>query len=202
MSVKIKINLEERLLNSGRVIVEVGAGLTRRVPSAITIDQLDFETIDIVANINEGIGFLPNESVDEFHSTHVLEHVSNFEQLMREMHRTLKKGGKICGTVPHFANPYFYSDYTHSSFFGLYTFCYFSKQDYFKRKVPPFYNDFYFEIISIDLEFKSEFLFRKPFKKGIQLIFNSCRFMKELHESMFCYIIPAYQIRFDLRKIM
>ena len=44
---------------------------------------------------------------------------------MREITRVLKKNGKANIFVPHFSNPYYYSDYTHKRFLGLYTFYYF-----------------------------------------------------------------------------
>jgi predicted SAM-dependent methyltransferase len=199
-----KINSTENFLgkikSQGTVIIELGAGLTRRVPNALTMDMLDSEAVDIVHNINNGLAFIPDASVNEYHSTHVFEHIENFEQLMFEMYRTLKPGGRIIGTVPHFANPYFYSDYTHSKYFGLYTFSYFSKKRYFKRQVPNFYTSLNFEIVKMELEFDSPFWVTKVFKKFWQLIFNSCKIMREIHEQSFCYALPAYQLRFEVKK--
>jgi hypothetical protein len=49
--------------------------------------------------------------------------------------------------VPHFVIPYYYSDYTHKTFFGLYSFDYFGRPEtQLKRKTPLFYNEVKFEI--------------------------------------------------------
>jgi predicted SAM-dependent methyltransferase len=188
------------LKSKEKIVIELGVGQMRRVPESITIDKLDFPEVDIVADLEEGLTFLPDGSVDEIHSYHFLEHVSNLEFCMKEIFRVLKKGGKKIGVVPHFANPYFYSDYTHSHFFGLYTFSYFSKSIYFDRKVPNFYQDIDFKINSIVLDFHSPFKIRNVFKKAAGLIFNSSRYLQEFHEENWCYLIPAYQIKFELEK--
>jgi ubiquinone/menaquinone biosynthesis C-methylase UbiE len=120
--------------------------------------------------------------------------------MMAEIYRVLKKGGKNSGKVPYFGNPYFYSDPTHKSTFGLYTFSYFSKIPYFRRRVPTFYNNINFQINRIELRFTSPFFIRRNIKKIIQKIFNANRFMKEFYEEQLCYMIPAYEIYFELEK--
>jgi predicted SAM-dependent methyltransferase len=54
----------------------LGADETRRFPDAITVDKYDSPAIDIVFDINKELPFLNNNSVDEFHSTYVLEHIN------------------------------------------------------------------------------------------------------------------------------
>jgi len=195
-----KHNLLPTIKSRSTVIIELGCGQQKRISQAITIDQIDFPHVDIIANLSEGLAFLPDESVDEFYSFHFLEHLADLDFFMKEIYRVLKKGGKKFGTVPHFSNPYFYSDYTHHQFFGLYTLCYFSKSRYFKRGTPKFYTKVNFNINSINLVFKSPFFARNYIKKAWQIIFNSCMFMQELYESDFCYIIPAYEIEFEIEK--
>lgn len=103
-----------------RVVLELGCGPHKRIPDAIGIDALDFDGVDVVADLNRGLGFIPDSSIDEIHSYHFLEHLDDLSSLMREVHRVLKPGGGMVGNVPHFANPYYYSDPTHKSRFGLY----------------------------------------------------------------------------------
>ncbi len=196
-----KKNILAQIDAQPKVVLELGVGRTRTVKDAITIDKLDFPEVDIVADLEQGLPFLPDNSVDEVHSFHFLEHVNNLEFLMAEIYRVLKKGGKNIGAVPHFANPYFYSDYTHKAYFGLYSFSYFSKQRYFKREVPDFYNSTNYKINKIRLDFLSPFRVRNRLKRIIGAFFNSSRFLQEFHEENLCYILPAYQIRFELEKV-
>jgi ubiquinone/menaquinone biosynthesis C-methylase UbiE len=195
-----KHNLIPTFKTKEKVVLELGSGPARQIGEAITVDMLDMEGVDIVCNMDDGLPFLEDESVDEIYSFHFLEHVKDINVLMREIYRVLKKGGKNIGRVPYFANPYFYSDPTHKTTFGLYTFSYFSKSHYFKRQVPTFYNDIDFRILKIELRFQSKFFFRHRVKMIWQRIFNSSRYMKEFYEELLCYLIPAYELYFELEK--
>lgn len=195
----------EKLLKSiegsENVVIEIGCG-PNKMKGAIGIDIIKLPGVDYVADLENGLPFLPDKSVDEFHSRHVLEHVVNFELLMREIHRTLKPGGKKFIAVPHFSNPYYYSDYTHKRFFGLYSFEYFShSENQLKRKVPAFYVDFHFKVIHRKLIFNSPtFPLRHFFKKRIlENIFNLSSWWQELYEECFCYIFPCQEIQYIIQ---
>lgn len=181
--------------------IELGCG-TSKENGKIGIDLLALQGVDIVANIEEGLGFIPDNSVDSISSRHFLEHVVNFELLLREIHRVLKPDGVHHAVVPHFSNPYFYSDYTHKVFFGLYSFDYFaSEESKLKRKVPGFYNDLQFHITKRYLNFKSPFFIRNQIKRIPKIIFNSNNYFKELYESNFCYIFPCSEIEFEMKPV-
>lgn len=198
------IDKKNKILNlkiENKNILELGCGLTRKFANSITIDVIDLETVDVIANINEGLSFIPDSSIDEIHSSHFLEHVQNLELVMSEIYRILKPGGRKIGTVPHFSNPHFYSDYTHKSFFGLYTFFYFSKHNFLRRKVPMFYNGINFRIIEIKFNFASHFKINNYFSRIYQRVFNLNYFMKEYYEENLCYLFPAIEISFVLEKI-
>ena len=120
----IRIDIEEIVQSGRRVTVELDSG-RKHAPGRIHIDKVDLPGVDIVADLEQGLAFLPDRSVDEIHCRSVLEHIENFEALMAEMVRVLKDDGKAHIFVPHFSNPYYYSDYTHRRFFGLYSFYYF-----------------------------------------------------------------------------
>jgi len=200
MLIKDKKNIIPNLSELKEVIVELGCGNNPYIKNAITIDLMDLPSVDIVADLNNGLPFLPDNSVDAIYSFHFLEHVNDLQLMMREIHRVLKKGGKNIGAVPHFSNPYFYSDYTHHSFFGLYSFSYFSKDNFFKRRVPYFYQDIDFKINKIDIVFYSPFFLRNVFKKIWGVFFNASRFFQEYYESSCCYTFPAHEIKFELEK--
>ena len=198
--VKDKNNIIPTFSAMDRVVLELGCGPSKTIKHAYTIDMLDIDGVDIVCDLDRGFPFLANDSVDEIHSFHFLEHVKDLNFMMAEIYRVLKKGGINSGTVPYFGNPYFYSDPTHKSTFGLYTFSYFSKIPYFKRGVPTFYNNINFQIKDVTLRFTSPFFVRRNIKKVVQKIFNSSKYLKELYEEHFCYMIPAYEIFFELEK--
>ena len=189
----LKIDLSEAL-SKPLVRIEIGCGATRK-EGTIGIDRVDLPTVDIVADLENGLGFLPNNSIDEIYSSSCFEHIHNFENLMKEIVRVLKPGGRAHIFVPHFSNPYYYSDPTHVRFFGLYSFYYFVDLKYqLKRKVPAFYFDFKIRIISHKLVFDAPFPLRAIFMRCIGSLFNLNRFMQELYEGSFCYIFPCHGI--------
>lgn len=201
MEVIDKKGIIPKIKSLNKVVIELGCGNNPRIKDAITIDMIDLEGVDIVANLDEGLEFLPDNSVDEIHSFHFLEHLSNYGAFMHEIHRVLKPGGRKSGTVPHFSNPYYYSDYTHKALFGLYSFSYFSKSPYFKRGVPAFYSDISFKIIKVKLVFWSPFKLINVCRKIYGFIFNASKGMQEWYEASWSNKIPVHEIRFTIEKV-
>lgn len=195
-----KVGLRDKLSQSQFVRLECGAGGKKRFVDSIAIDILDIDGVDIVADLNGGFPFFEDASVDEIVSFHFLEHLQDLGHFLKEAYRILKKGGKISGTVPHFSNPYYYSDYTHMQPFGLYTFSYFSKINYYTRQVPQFYNDIEFNINRIDLIFYSPFCSRNYFKMVFQRLVNITKWTQELYEENMCFMVPAFEIKFEIEK--
>jgi len=195
----IRIDIEE-IIRSGRgVTVELGAG-RKHAPGRISIDKVDLPGVDIVADLEEGLAFLPDRSVDEIHCRSVLEHIENFESLMAEMVRVLKDEGRAHIFVPHFSNPYYYSDYTHRRFFGLYSFYYFvSPAKQLRRKVPDFYTDTRIEVLSQRLVFRSSFRLLKPLKKLIGWFLNAHTCVQQYYEENLCYLFPCHGIELVFR---
>lgn len=194
METKLKINLEKTLNTSDKVIVDIGCGM-RKKPGRIGIDRVDLPEIDIVADVEEGLTFFPNGSVDEIHCRSVLEHIENFEVLMAEIVRVMKKNSTAHISVPHFSNPYYYSDYTHKRFFGLYTFYYFVSPKYqLRRKVPDFYTKTRIRILSQRLIFRSVFKIINPFKKLFGWFINLHPFLQQYYEENLCYLLPCHGI--------
>ena len=191
MKTLIKIDLDEIIKSKNKLIIELGCGQKKK-DDRITVDIVDLPHVDIVADIEDGLLFLPDDSVDEIHCRSVLEHINNFENLLREMLRVLKKDGMAHIFVPHFSNPYYYSDYTHKRHFGLYSFYYFVEpKDQLQRKVPCFYTDIRIDIISQKLIFRSPFWFSKQIKKIVSCFVNSHKSIMEFYELHLCYLFPC-----------
>ena len=192
----VKIDLEQLLTRNQPVIIDIGCGNEKKT-GHIGIDRVDLPEIDIVADIEKGLGFLPDHSVDEIHCRSVLEHIHNFELLLTEMMRVLKKSGRMYIFVPHFSNPHYYSDPTHLRFFGLYTFYYYTDTKHqLRRKVPNFYSDLRIQIFKKKLVFRSKFTLFGFLRKAFGRIINSCTFFQEYYEENLVYMIPAHGIEF------
>jgi SAM-dependent methyltransferase len=200
----IKIDLGAVLGGPNPVVVELGCGDKAKSFSEdgrIGIDLVDLENVDIVANLEDGLAFLPDASVDKLYARSLFEHINNFDRLLTEVIRVLKSDGICQLLVPHFSNPYHYSDPTHVRFFGLYSFLYYSQSEklQFKRQVPTFYTESRLEIISLKLRFRSPFKGRKWWKRLHEKIFNLNPWMQEFYEENLCYLFPCYGITIEFR---
>ena len=190
----IKFDLKKALSSNKSLVIELGSGRKKK-DDRITIDKVNLPKVDIVADLEKGLTFLPDNSVDEIHCRSVLEHIEHFENLMTEIVRVLKQDGTAHIFVPHFSNPYYYSDYTHKRFFGLYTFYYFVKpQNQLRRKVPDYYTDTKIRILSQRLVFRSSFKILNPFKKLFGWCINLHTFLQQYYEENLCYLFPCHGI--------
>lgn len=184
-----------------KVVLDLGCGPLKRQKDWIGIDILDFENVDIVGDIYEVIKAFPDNSIDEIHSFHFFEHITDVPGLLTELSRVLKQSGFIEIVVPHFSNAYYYSDYTHKSFFGLYSFSYMVKDNLLKRKVPNYQLYTGLQLKSVFLRFKSPLLLTGKIRMIWQLFFNSSTLLKEWYEDSWSRNFPCYELQFILTKL-
>ena len=184
------------------IALELGCGNRKKNRHAIGIDMLDSPDVDIVGDVYEVLAHLGDKSVDAVYSYHFVEHVPDVPRLLAELSRVVKPSGLVEFVAPHFSNPHFFSDPTHRSFFGLYTFCYYADSAIFKRGVPTYGYQPAFDLVSVDLIFKASrpFVVRHGVKRIVGSLFNSCTYLKELYEENFCYLFPCYEVSYRLRR--
>ena len=101
--------------------LELGSG-GNKMDGFFSVDLLPIPGVDIVANLNEALDLIPDDSVSEIYSRHTFEHVEEFLSLLSEINRICSHDAKLKIIVPHFSNPYAFSDPTHGRFFGLFSF--------------------------------------------------------------------------------
>ena len=133
-----KKNILKLLSNKKKVILEIGSCSKKIYNNSICIDIIDSENVDIVGDIHDVIKLFESNSIDKIYSRHCFEHIKNLEKVFIEINRVLKINGELELIIPHFSNPFYYSDPTHVNFFGLYTFSYYFHDNYLKRKVPTY----------------------------------------------------------------
>lgn len=181
------------------ISLNLGCGM-RRKEGYFGVDRVEMPGVDIVADLNEPFGEIPDGCVEKVYTRHVFEHVENFLPLMAELHRIMRPNGIIDVTVPHFSNPYGYSDPTHVRQFGLYSFFYFADDvDQPRRKVPSFYVPERFTVESVYVKLlRPSFLFR-PMKKGLEWLVNRGFSLQDWYERSLCWRFPAESIRYVLR---
>lgn len=159
--------------------------------------------VDIVADLNRPLDLLPDNSVSEIFTCHVLEHVNNFIGLMEELHRIVRPNGKIEIRVPHFSNPYHYSDPTHVRFFGAFTMYYFvSAEDQPEfRKVPAFYSKCRFKVQSVTITLLNNSLIDRIAFPRLYNFINKNTMRQDFFERRLCRLFPANGLCYELKVI-
>lgn len=201
MSFLDKTGVLERVRSGARIELELGCGPRKRHASALGVDALDYPGVDLVGDVFEVLTALPAGCVDAVHAYHFLEHVEELPRLLDELARVSCADAVLDVEVPHFSNPYFYSDPTHHRFFGLYTFSYLAEEALFRRKVPQYGRTPAFRLIDARLDFDSPFPIRGLLKRLLGRLFNLTRWLQEFHEENLCYLLPCYQVRYVLQRL-
>jgi len=118
---KIKRLLEQT--GKGQKILEIGSGIKRRSENVINLDIEKAPEIDLLGDGH----FLPirSEVFDVVIIEAVLEHVRNPRQVVKEIYRALKPGGKVYAAIPflqcYHASPHDYQRYTLSGIEELFS---------------------------------------------------------------------------------
>ncbi|MEP6679426.1 MAG: class I SAM-dependent methyltransferase [Betaproteobacteria bacterium] len=200
MPVIDKTGVLARLAAQPRVELELGCGERKRSPGAIGIDLRDLPGVDLVGDVFDALAAFAPASVDAVASHHFFEHVDDLPRLMRDVARVVRPGGELVVAVPHFSNPWYYSDPTHRRHFGLYTFCYLAHTELFRRAVPTYGIEPSFDLVAVRLEFKSTrpFYVRHALKRLQGVVFNAGAWAQEFYEENLCWIAPCYEIRYTL----
>lgn len=93
--------------------LDLGAGKNKK-PGFVGVDCREFEGVDVVADLRLPWPW-PDESVEEVHCSHFVEHLKAEERIhfVNELYRVMQKGAKAQIIVPHWASNRAYGDLTH-----------------------------------------------------------------------------------------
>lgn len=131
-----------------KVILNLGAGKVR-IPNSINVDLVNVPGYtDLVHDLDETPYPFKNNSVDEIHLYHVLEHLKDPLKKIEEMHRILKVGGTLYLRVPHFSSLGAFTDLTHIRPFAYSSFDCLEKHHY-----HHFYTNVEFRIVSKEIKY-------------------------------------------------
>lgn len=189
-------------LRDGRPLrLNLGGG-QREKPGFYNVDCVEMPGVDILADLEQPLTALPDNSVVEIYSRHVLEHIGRFTELVAELHRVTRPEGTLEIIVPHFSNPYAYSDPTHVRFFGLYSFFYYADAaDQPRRKVPTFYTSVRFRVESVRLQVLKVSWLDKIARWLSQPLLNRGVEWMDWYERRLCRFFPVSDIRYVLRPV-
>lgn len=148
--------------------------------------------VDKIVDLEKKLPFKDN-SVEEILCVHVLEHITNFVQLMNEFHRVCKKGAKIYIKTPFYTGWYQYIDPTHVRFFTPWTFKYFEGKD-FGHEVDC--SKAKFKVLKVKINWgmmKTKYL---------NFLFNPLiNLSHKIYCRFFAWIFPSEEIVFELETL-
>jgi predicted SAM-dependent methyltransferase len=182
--------------------LDIGCGSQKCEPDATGIDIAPGPGVDLVGDALSILQSMDANSVGSIYSSHFLEHHDNPAAILKEMVRVVVYGGQLEIRVPHFSNPWFYSDPTHKTPFGLYTFAYYFKNSIFSRKLPSYclIDGAYIKAIQLNFGSTRPFYIRHGIKKAIQLVVNLSNYTRELYEEMLSGVINCSEIKVIVQK--
>lgn len=180
--------------------LDIGCGPRKIDGDHVGVDLIEYPGVDVVGDIGEVLAQIPDGALEGAYSSHFFEHVDDVQGLLGELARTLRIAAVLEIVVPHFSNPYFFSDPTHKTAFGLYSFSYLTADEIYRRQVPSYVRDKRFGLQSAELGFKSPppFYGRYAFKRAVGYLVNLTRWSQEFYEENLCYLVPCYEVRFRL----
>lgn len=99
---KLRKFLREHAEKENIICINLGSGNSDISPYVSNIDIFSYDNVDMTCDIKN----LPlkNDCVDAVINTLVLEHISEPEKVVGEIHRVLKKGGLVYSVVPFIFN--------------------------------------------------------------------------------------------------
>ena len=94
--------------------LDLGCGKTKK-EGFLGVDRRKFEGVDVVQDLLKTPWQWKDGSVAEIHMSHAMEHFTGLQrvQIVNEMYRVLRVGGKATVITPHWASNRAYGDFTH-----------------------------------------------------------------------------------------
>lgn len=122
----------EKIKTPKYILIDIGCGSNKKEGS-IGIDKYKMKGVDVVCDVGKDKLPYKDNSVDEIHCSHFLEHLTNFNgkferiHFFNEIYRVMKKGAKATLIFPHWCSNRYYGDPTHCEPFSEMGFMYLNK---------------------------------------------------------------------------
>jgi len=115
-------------INKEHKILDIGCGADK-VEGALGIDRIPRDNVNVVCELGAPVWPFADDTFDEIHAIHVMEHMEDPLHFMNEIHRVGKPGCRVVIRTPHKSHIESFRDPTHKFHFVLETFDYFNGSD-------------------------------------------------------------------------
>ena len=192
---------------SGGLRVNLGCG-SKVKPGFLGVDIGEESAADVKIEVMDWLRQQPDGSVAEVYSRHMLEHLTHevFDDFLHELDRVLMPRAQLLFIVPHYSNPYFYSDPTHRRPFGLHTFSYLCESSCLRRSVPSYARRRNWHLVKVKVGFlpyaRLRLLgIRIPMLSDVlNRLVNLGSVAMELFERYLCGIFSIYEVHYWIEK--
>ncbi len=120
-----------------QTFLDLGCG-SNKAKGAFGVDIYPYEGVDKVLNVNEAPWDLPDNQFEKVRCLHVIEHIDNVAEFMRELHRICKPSAELYFETPHFSSLNSWSDPTHKAHFSSQWYKLFLKSGYLSAQSGEF----------------------------------------------------------------
>lgn len=159
-------------------ILDIGCA-KNKVKGAVGLDYDKNSDADIFHDVNKPFP-IESDSFDLIYCKHLLEHVDNPVNVIKEIYKVGRHGARIIIEVPHFSSHIAYSNLTHKRYFSF-----------------VLLNNLVSLISHKTL--KKEITFYKTFRlTGISFFANK---FKEGYERFWTYIFPVENLKFEIEIV-
>jgi SAM-dependent methyltransferase len=158
----------------------------------INLDLVELPGVDVVHDLSVLPLPFADQSLDEVLCQDILEHVE-YVALLRDIHRILRKGGKLFVRVPHFTSKDAFSDPTHKKIFTSHTFRYFTEEH-----LRSYYFDFSFARFTARILFDKRAIYFYNYL--LEPVVNLNERARNFYEGSPLRIFPATNIEVVLEK--
>jgi len=149
----------------------------------INLDVISMPGVDVVHDLNKYPWPFRTSQFNEINCSHILEHLNDFNQMIKELYRISKNKAIIRIYAPYFSGPIFWGEAGHKIHFSYRTFNYWSNQ------TPMFKT----RKIKITFSMNSRIL-----NRIFSPIINS---MPRFYERFLCWILPSEIIEYELEVV-
>jgi ubiquinone/menaquinone biosynthesis C-methylase UbiE len=171
-------------------------GGRQKIPTFTNVDLIKFGD-NIVHNLNEFPYPFKDNSIDSIKAFHIIEHLDNYEQFLKECLRILKPNGKIHIKVPHFTAHGAFSEFHKHK--GFWYHCFTSRRLFTKTSLEVRENSIYPHLKEIKRKINFENIY--PWNWIIQPLVNFW-IMPLIYETTFLHsLFPATEIEIIFIKI-
>lgn len=172
-------------------ILDVGCGRNKR-PGAIGVDRNPRSRADVLCDLDRFPYPFRDDSFDELHAVHVVEHVADVVKAVEEFHRLVRAGGLIRIVTPHYTDFSSFCDPTHRWHLNSFSFRYFGED----HAGYDYYSPVRLRENKVRLRLLALWRYL-----GFELLVNSFPRFRRFWEYYLCYVVRGKVMDFEFEVL-